>query len=46
MAAAAAFARFRRDFDAETIAPRLLSFVIGAGAANPKNTRAGMKTGS
>jgi len=29
-AAAAARARFRRDFDAEVIAPRLLSFVLGA----------------
>jgi glycosyltransferase involved in cell wall biosynthesis len=32
-AATAARARFRRDFDAEVIAPRLLSFVLGAGAA-------------
>jgi glycosyltransferase involved in cell wall biosynthesis len=30
MAAAAALARFRRDFDAQVIAPRLLSFVMGA----------------
>jgi len=28
-AAAAALARFRRDFDAEVIAPRLLSFLMG-----------------
>jgi glycosyltransferase involved in cell wall biosynthesis len=28
--AAAALARFRRDFDAEVIAPRLLSFLMGA----------------
>jgi glycosyltransferase involved in cell wall biosynthesis len=32
MAAAASLARFRRDFDAEVIAPRLLSFVMGADA--------------
>ena len=32
VAAAAARARFRRDFDAEVIAPRLLSFVLGVGA--------------
>jgi len=31
-AAAAALARFRRDFDAEVIAPRLLSFVTGSNA--------------
>jgi glycosyltransferase involved in cell wall biosynthesis len=30
MAAAAALTRFRRDFDAEVIAPRLLSFVMNA----------------
>jgi glycosyltransferase involved in cell wall biosynthesis len=34
MAAAAALTRFRRDFDAEVIAPRLLSFVMNA-EANP-----------
>jgi glycosyltransferase involved in cell wall biosynthesis len=34
MAAAAALARFRRDFDAEVTAPRLLSFVTGANAAS------------
>jgi glycosyltransferase involved in cell wall biosynthesis len=32
MAAAAALARFRRDFDAEVTAPRLLSFVMGTDA--------------
>jgi glycosyltransferase involved in cell wall biosynthesis len=32
-AAAAALARFRRDFDAEVVAPRLLSFVMGAAEA-------------
>jgi glycosyltransferase involved in cell wall biosynthesis len=31
VAAAAARARFRRDFDADVIAPRLLSFVLGVG---------------
>lgn len=34
-AATAALARFRRDFDAEVIAPRLLSFVMGAKAIPP-----------
>jgi len=33
MAGAAALARFRRDFDADVIAPRLLSFVMGADLA-------------
>ena len=33
MAAAASLARFRRDFDAEVIAPRLLSFVMDADGA-------------
>jgi glycosyltransferase involved in cell wall biosynthesis len=32
-AATAALARFRRDFAADVIAPRLLSFVMGADAA-------------
>jgi len=32
-AAAAALARFRRDFDAEVLAPRLLSFLMGAAVA-------------
>lgn len=36
MAGAAARARFRRDFDAEVIAPRLLSFVLGAAAASSR----------
>ena len=40
MAAAASLARFRRDFDAEVIAPRLLSFVMGADAA-PARSHAG-----
>jgi glycosyltransferase involved in cell wall biosynthesis len=38
MAASAALTRFRRDFDAEVIAPRLLSFVLngtGATASTP-----------
>jgi glycosyltransferase involved in cell wall biosynthesis len=34
-AAAAALARFRREFDADVIAPRLVSFVMGADAATP-----------
>jgi glycosyltransferase involved in cell wall biosynthesis len=36
MAADAALARFRRDFDAEVIAPRLLSFVVGADGARER----------
>ena len=35
-AAAAALTRFRRDFDAEVIAPRLLSFVMNAEANSPR----------
>ncbi len=41
MAAAAALARFGRDFDAEVIAPRLVSFVLGAEAAAQSYRRAG-----
>lgn len=37
-AAAAALARFRRDFDADVIAPRLLSFVNGRGSGPSKRT--------
>jgi glycosyltransferase involved in cell wall biosynthesis len=39
MAAAAALTRFRRDFDAEVIAPRLLSFVMNAEANPRRGTR-------
>jgi glycosyltransferase involved in cell wall biosynthesis len=34
-AADAALNRFRRDFDAEVVAPRLVSFLLGAGPADP-----------
>jgi glycosyltransferase involved in cell wall biosynthesis len=39
-AAARALARFRRDFDAEVVAPRLLSFVMGTDAREPGARRA------
>jgi glycosyltransferase involved in cell wall biosynthesis len=37
MAAAAAIARFKQDFDADVIAPRLLSFVVGIGSDRARN---------
>jgi glycosyltransferase involved in cell wall biosynthesis len=44
MAARAASERFHRDFDADRIAPRLLSFLLGAAPPAPRDSPMGVST--